>query len=137
MVLLDGLILGEAAVSANIVSPILIIVVALTGLTAFAVPDYLLGFHLRIARFIYVFAGYFAGFFGIAFVLFVHLGILASIDSFGVSYLSPYAPFSVNSTDGYLLDPIWKREKRESFLDTLRQKREEHISMAWKFRGKS
>lgn len=137
LVLLDGLILGEAAVSANIVSPILIIVVALTGLTAFAVPDYLLGFHLRIARFIYVFAGYFAGFFGLAFVMFVHLGILASINSFGVSYLSPYAPFSVNSTDGYLLDPIWKRENRESFLDTLRTKREQHISMKWKFGGKN
>ena len=59
MELLDGLILGDAAVSANIVSPILVVVVALTGLTAFAIPDYSFGFHIRIARFIYVFAGYF------------------------------------------------------------------------------
>ena len=134
---LDGLILGDAAVSANIVSPILVVVVALTGVTAFAVPDYSLGFHIRIARFIYVFAGYFAGFFGLAFVFFIHLGIFASIDSFGVSYLSPHAPFTANDTDAYLLAPIWKREDRDSFLDTKRKKQEEHISMKWKFGGKS
>lgn len=137
MELLDGLILGDAAVSANIVSPILVVVVALTGLTAFAIPDYSFGFHIRIARFIYVFAGYFAGFFGLAFVFFIHLGIFASIDSFGVSYLSPHAPFTANDTDGYLLAPIWKREDRNSFLDTKRKKREEHVSMKWKFGGKS
>ena len=134
---MDGLILGDAAVSANIVSPILVVIVALTGLTAFAVPDYSFGFHIRIARFIYVFAGYFAGFFGIAFVLFVHLGVFASMNSFGVSYLSPHAPFSVNNTDGYLLAPIWKREDRVSFLDTKRKKQEAHVSMKWKFGGKS
>ena len=117
---MDGLILGDAAVSANIVSPILVVVVALTGLTAFAIPDYSFG-----------------GFFGIAFVLFVHLGVFASMNSFGVSYLSPHAPFSVNNTDGYLLAPIWKREDRVSFLDTKRKKQEAHVSMKWKFGGKS
>lgn len=135
--IVGGLILGEAAVSANIVSPILIIVVAITGLTAFAIPDYSLSFHIRITRFIYVFAGYFAGFFGISIAALAHLGILATINSFGVSYLSPYAPFSVNNSDSYLLSPIWKREKRDSFLETERQNKEKHISMKWKFGGKN
>lgn len=135
--LLAGLILGDAAVSANIVSPILIIIVALTGLTSFAIPDYSFSFHIRISRFVYVFASYFAGFFGLAFVLFLHLGIFASLDSFGVSYLSPYAPFSANNTDSYMLSPIWKREKRDSFLDTRRKMREDHISMKWKSGGKN
>lgn len=133
---MDGLILGEAAVSANIVSPILIIVVAITGLTSYAIPDYSLGFHIRITRTIYVFAGYFAGFLGLAVVFFIHFGILASINSFGVSYLSPYAPFTTKDTSGYILAPIWKREHRDSFLHVQKAKREGDISMKWKFGGK-
>ena len=132
-----GLILGEAAVSANIVSPILIIVVALTGLTSYAIPDYSLGFHVRIARTVYVIAGYFAGFLGLGISIFLHVGIIASINSFGVSYLSPHAPFTTNDTDGYLLSPIWKRENRDSFLKVKRQNREENISMKWRFGGKN
>ena len=133
---MDGLILGDAAVSAHIVSPILIIVVAITGLTAFAVPDYSLGFHIRIIRIIYILAGYFLGFFGLAFAGFIHVAILSSINSFGVSYLSPYAPYSANTNDGYLLEPIWKRENRNSFLNTRLKNKAEHISMKWKFGGK-
>ena len=132
-----GLILGEAAVSANIVSPILIIVVALTGLTSYAIPDYSLGFHVRISRTVYVLAGYFAGFLGLGISIFLHVGIIASINSFGGSYLSPHAPFTTNDTDGYLLAPIWKRENRDSFLKVQRQNREENISMKWRFGGKN
>lgn len=131
-----GLVLGDAAVSAHIVSPILIIVVAITGLTAFAIPDYSLGFHIRIIRVVYILAGYFLGFLGLALVSFVHLGVFASINSFGVSYLSPYAPYSTEITDGYLLEPIWKREKRDAFLNTKLKNKANHISMKWKFGGK-
>lgn len=69
--------------------------------------------------------------------MFLHVGILASINSFGVSYLSPHAPFTTNDTDGYLLSPIWKRENRDSFLKVKRQNREEKISMKWRFGGKN
>lgn len=62
--IIGGLILGEAAVSANIVSPILIIIVALTGICSFAIPDYSLGFCLRIFRFMYIVLAYIAGFLG-------------------------------------------------------------------------
>ena len=52
--IVGALVLGQAAVSANIVSPILIIIVALTGIASFAIPDYSFGFHLRITRFIFI-----------------------------------------------------------------------------------
>lgn len=135
--IVGGLILGDAAVTANIVSPILIIVVAITGLTSFAIPDYSLGFHVRIARFCYIIAGYFAGFFGLAIAISIHLGILASINSFGVCYLNPYTFFGVGESNSYFLSPIWKRENRDPFLKTKRAKREEKISMKWKLGGKN
>lgn len=130
--IVGALILGDAAVSANIVSPLLVIVVALTGITAFAVPDYYLSFHIRISRFYYIILGYFLGFLGIAFGITIHLAILASINSFGVSYLSPYAPITKSGNPQYFVNPIWKQEDRKSYLATKRIKKEEHISMKWK-----
>ncbi len=100
--LVGGIILGDAAVSAGIVSPISIIIVAITGISSFALPDYSLSFHFRIARFAYIFLGYFAGSLGIALGIFVHLGILSNLHSFGVPYLSPYSPPVKNiNNDGY------------------------------------
>lgn len=60
------LILGQAIVSANIVSPVLVIIVALTGISAFAVANYSLNYSYRILRFIYIFLGASMGFFGIS-----------------------------------------------------------------------
>ena len=55
--IVGALVLGEAAVSASIVSPILIIIIAITAISSFAIPDFSLGFHLRIARFAYTLLG--------------------------------------------------------------------------------
>lgn len=57
------LILGQAIVTANVVSPILVIIVALTGISAFAVANFSLNYSFRILRFYYIFLGAFAGFF--------------------------------------------------------------------------
>ena len=126
------MILGDAAVSANIVSPVLVIIVAITGITAFAVPDYSLSFHIRLIRFVYIILGYLSGFLGIAFGFVLHLTILASINTFGVSYLSPFTPVANSEGYSYLLPPAWKRENRRSFLNTKRQKRQDEISRKWK-----
>ncbi|MBR3133426.1 MAG: spore germination protein [Clostridia bacterium] len=63
--IIGGLILGEAAVSANLVSPLLIIIVAITGICSFAIPDFALGFALRVFRFAYLILSYISGFLGI------------------------------------------------------------------------
>ena len=130
--LVGGLILGEAAVSAGIVSPISIIIVAITGISSFALPNFYLSFHFRISRFIYIFLGYSAGFLGIAFGLFIHLGILTNLESFGVPYLAPYAPITKKNHNGYFLSPLWKRDKRPDAFNTKRQRSQNSISMTWK-----
>ena len=120
--------------TANLVSPILIIIVAITAICSFAIPDFSLGFSLRIYRFIYIILGYICGFLGIGVGLFVQGAILASLKSFGVSYLSPYAPITNLNTDAsYFIPPMWRREKRADFLNTKKEKSQEKISMKWKF----
>ena len=130
--IVGALILGQAAVEADIVSPILIIVIAITGITSFSIPDYSLSFHLRIERFIYILLGAFAGFLGIGIGLYLYLVTLCSLKSFGVSYLSPYAPLTVKGETRYLLKPAWKREKRDAFLDPKNKQIQDHISMKWR-----
>ena len=130
--IVGALILGEAAVSANIVSPILIIVVAITAICSFTVPDYSLGFTLRIYRFMYIFLGYIAGFLGIAVGMFVQFAVLSSLKSFGVSYLSPYLPVTnFTKSMNYFLLSLWKNEKRPDFLNTKRKFSQAHISRKW------
>lgn len=130
--IIGGLILSDAAVSANIVSPILIIIVAITGISSFSMPDFSLSFHIRITRFIYILLGYFGGFLGISLGLFIHFAILASLQSFGISYLTPYVPVSKKRGNEYFLKPIWKKEKRIDALNTQRVRKEGDISIKWK-----
>lgn len=131
--IIGALILGEAAVSANIVSPILIIVVAFTGICGFAIPDFSLNSSVRIYRFAYILLGFLAGFLGIAFGFFIHFILLTSLSSFGVSYFAPYIPFeNLNLNNGYIIKPVWKREKRNQFLNTKRPETSNKISMNWR-----
>ncbi len=131
--IIGALVLGESAVNANIVSPILIIIVAFTGICGFAIPDFLLGFSVRLLRFLYIILGYLAGFLGIAVGFYIHFVYLTSIKSFGVSYFSPYIPISdLDNNSSYSLKSIWKRESRNRNLNTKRPQKENKISMKWR-----
>lgn len=135
--IIGALILGEAAVSANIVSPILIIIVAFTGISAFAIPDNSLRFAIRMFRFMYIILGYLAGFLGIAFGFFIHFLLLSNHTSFGVPFFSPYIPYNhITENDNLYINPVWKREKRNRFLNTKKPESEKHISMSWRKNGK-
>ncbi len=131
--IVGALVIGEAAVSAGIVSPILIIVVAITGIASFAIPDYSFGFHLRFFRFAFVLLGFMAGFLGISLGLFVYISLVCSLRSFGVSYTTPFAPATNSKGNGYLLNPIWKREYRPAYVSPKKEKDQEKFSMKWKF----
>lgn len=132
--IVGALILGDAAVKANIVSPILIIIVALTALCSFAIPDLSLNFTFRILRFVYIFLGYLGGFLGIGLGIFALLLSLSNLTSFGTPYIMPFLT-SINkgTTTSYFSSPIWLREKRPKFLDTKKVFSQGNISRKWKF----
>ena len=73
-------------------------------------------------------------FFGIGLGIFVYTCILCSLKSFGVPYTAPYAPITGVGKNGFFLKPTWQREKRSDFLDTKRHRRQEHISMKWRYK---
>ena len=112
-----ALILGEAAVSAGIVSPIMIIVVAITSLSAliFTEPEMTNG--LRWYRLFFMLGATFMGMIGICFVFIFMLIRLCSLDSFGVPYFYPFSPLSINGIKNSIIKfPFRKLNKRNKYL---------------------
>jgi spore germination protein KA len=97
--IVGALILGQAAVQANIVSPMVVIVVALGGLCSFAIGEISLNFAVRLSRFIFLLAASLMGFYGVTAMLTFVLFYLISLRSFGVPYLSPMTPAYLSSKD--------------------------------------
>lgn len=130
--IVGALILGDAAVNAGIVSPILIIIVAITGISSFTIPDFAFGFHLRIFRFFFILLGVTTGFLGIGAGLFIYASLLCSMKSFGVPYTTPITPSYNTKGNGFFIPPIWKQEYRASFISPKKKKAQSDISMKWK-----
>ena len=129
--IVGALILGDAAVSASLVSPILIIIVAITGICSFSIPDFSLNFTFRICRFAYIILGYAAGFLGIGIGIFIQLSYMCSLESFGAQYLNP-SLIKKRSISNYFVLPIWKRERVSSFTNPAQESIQEKISMKWR-----
>ena len=133
--IVGGLILGQAAVSAKIVSPIMIIIIAITGIGSFATSDYSLGWSYRILRLIFILLGATCGFYGIALGIFIYAVYLGAQKSFGIPFLSPLPKGGWKGVSSTLfVKPLWKDEKRPEFLEPLDDIREPKISRRWKHR---
>lgn len=90
--IVGALVLGQAAVEANIVSPIVVIVVALSALSSFVIGDIALNFAIRILRFFFIISAYLFGFYGMVSMFVILLFYLVSLTSFGVAYFLPVTP---------------------------------------------
>lgn len=129
--IVGALILGQAAVQAGIVSPILIIVVAITGLASFAIPNYAMSFAFRGIRFIFTALAAIFGFFGISAGLFSLLVMTVGTKSFGVPMLSPIGPRTKSNPDLVQRGPMWSMEDREDYLEPQDRHRQPNISRGW------
>ena len=87
--IIGALIVGQAAVEAKLVSPIAIIVVAVSGIACYTLPSQDLGFALRLGRLALLLGAIFAGLYGLGLVGCLLLLHLAELESFGTPYLSP------------------------------------------------
>lgn len=88
--IVGGLIIGQAAVEANLVSPIVVIVISFTALCSFAVPNEEFATAFRLLKFFFIGICAWLGFFGFLAGLLAVLIHLSHLKSFGVPYLMPY-----------------------------------------------
>lgn len=116
--IVGALILGQAAVSAGLVSPMLVIVVSITGLGSFAIPNYSLSLTVRIVRFAFIFAGALLGFYGLSLMGIVLITLACSMKSFGVPYFAPVAPKTKESRDVIFRQPLWSLNYKPDMMNT-------------------
>ncbi|MDS1030286.1 spore germination protein [Bacillota bacterium LX-D] len=123
--IVGGIIVGDAAVSANLASPIMLIVVALTAVASFTIPSYNLVIGIRLIRFPLMIAAAVLGFYGVMLGFIILQIHLASIKTFGVDYLSPAIPYQVRDwKDLFIRAPLHKLTTRPITTgaeDTVRQ----------------
>ncbi|MED1795153.1 spore germination protein [Brevibacillus nitrificans] len=108
-----GLVIGQAAVEAGIISSIMVIIVALTAIASFVSPVYSFSMAARLLRFGLVILAASLGLYGVMLGLFFMVGHLNSLRSFGIPYLSPMAPFILeDQKDVVLRFPVFSMKKR-------------------------
>lgn len=94
--IVGGLIIGQAAVEANLVSPIVVIVIAFTALCSFAVPNEEFAFASRLLKFYVIFLSAWLGYFGFLVAVTTVLIHLSRLKSFGIPYLMPFTGSNLN-----------------------------------------
>jgi len=108
--IIGALIVGQSAVEARVISPIAIIVVAISGIAGYALPSQDMGYAVRFLRFVLVLAAIVAGLYGVGLCLCVLIFSLASMDSFGVNYTAPLS----DGKPGGLLRLLFRAPKTEN-----------------------
>jgi len=94
--IVGGLIIGQSAVAANLVSPIVVIVVAFTALCSFAIPNEEFSSAFRLLKYGCVFMGAWLGLYGVLLSYLWVLIHLSHLNSFGIPYLMPYVASDLN-----------------------------------------
>ncbi len=118
--IVGGLVIGQAAVEAGIVSPIMVIVVALTAISSFVFPQYGAGIAVRILRFFMMISAAVLGLYGIILAFILVTAHMVKLKSFGVDYLTPFAPIRIQSwKDLFVRFPIYSLGQRPEMIKPL------------------
>ncbi|WP_209121598.1 spore germination protein [Alkalihalobacillus sp. BA299] len=121
--IVGALVIGEAAVSAGLVSAPMVIVVALTAITGFIVSA--LTDAVSLARFFLLFLAAAFGFYGIMMGILILLGHMCSLRSFGAPYLAPMAPIIMREwKDALVRMPLWTLQSRPQSVSWKKSKRQ-------------
>lgn len=105
------LVIGQAAVDAGVVSAAMVIIVSITAISSYVIPENGLSISVRILRFVLMILAAAFGFYGILIVLLITVTHLCSLRSFGVSYMSPFAPFIQKDLKDTIFRVPWSHMK--------------------------
>lgn len=114
-----GIVIGQAAVDAKLISPMIVIIVAITAIATFAIPDYALTAAYRLLRYIFILICALFGLYGFLIGLIWLLAHLASLESFGTPFLAPYTAGDKNDyrdfRDTIIRFPIFLQNRRPRY----------------------
>lgn len=116
--IIGGLIMGQAAVAANLASSVVLIIVALSGLGNFCIADYSLQIAASYFRIAVVIAAWLGGLIAIVAAVVLIASMLAGMKSFGVPFLAPYAPKTYTKRPLGLRGELGMHKRGEDYLNT-------------------
>ncbi len=106
-----ALILGDTAVKAGLISPPAVMIVALSGITLYTIPDQ--SQQLSILRLMFTLAGSMLGFYGLIILSIFVIMYLNDYDNFRAPYLSPFSPYVKNDIkDALIKQPLLEMKTR-------------------------
>jgi spore germination protein KA len=129
--IVGGLILGQAVVEAELISPLVLIVVALSGLGSYAAPSFSLTLSIRIAQLALAIGAGTGGYLGMTLVLFCLLLRWFRITSLGHPYFAPFAPKRPANPDGAVRMPVWRQRLRGEVANPFHMNRAMGRMRAW------
>lgn len=130
----SGLILGQAAVEARLIHPLLIIVVAASSLGSYALPDYELSLTFRMGQLLMLAAACLAGLYGMVALALIVLTHLCGLTSLGAPYLAPLSPRRPHNPDLLLRLPLWRQRLRTYLANPSDMERVRGAMRGWKRR---
>lgn len=117
-----AIVLGDTAVKSGLISSPSVLVVALSAIGIFCVPDQVDA--MSILRFLYLSISAVLGFVGMLILTIIIIAYLASLENFGTPYLAPYAPrISPDLQDGVLKADSSSMELRPYSIPTQNRRR--------------
>jgi len=117
-----AIVLGDTAVKAGLISSPSVLVVALSAIGIFCVPDQV--GPMSILRFLFLCVSAVTGFVGMIMLTLIIIAYLASLDNFGTPYLAPYAPRIVpDLQDGVMKANSSSMELRPYSIPTANRRR--------------
>lgn len=126
MSIVGGLIVGDAAIRAGLVSPLLIIIIGLTSLTSFVIPSYELASSLRLVKYFLLALSAIFGIFGLTVGLVLFVSQLCALYSYGTEFTAPFSPaYSKGFIESLIELPIFRRDTRPEYyepVDLIRMK---------------
>ena len=115
--IVGSMVVGEADIRAGMVSPAVVIVIALTAIANFSTPVFSMAIALRLIRFSFTVLAAIFGLFGLQFGILLMLIHLCSLRSLGIPYMKPLAPFIAQDIkDNILVGWIWGRSTRPKLV---------------------
>lgn len=129
--IVGALLIGEAAVAASLVSPILVIVVSITAVASFTLPNQELAMFTRVATLLFIIVGATLGLLGVVSLTYVMICHASSLKSLGVPFVGPMAPQRPRSAYSPTVVPAWKDRYRPASLRTKNPTRQGQESRLW------
>ena len=127
----SALIIGQAVVAAELVSPLMIVIVAISGLGTLILPEYSMSVAIRIFQFLLLLVSAVGGLFGVFLAVLLLSLELCTATSLGVPLMWSYSPGRMHNPDNLSRYPLWQQRIRAYFSNPAQLFRARGRMRAW------